>query len=69
MNYLERDLIVNLVHAEEDLSAWYPWHCSNTVCDHHMCKVRSRKIRRLELVIRDLDIRLKIIKEYKRLHI
>ena len=33
--------------AREQYDSWFPWHCSDPVCEHHMCVVRRTKVRKL----------------------
>ena len=33
--------------AREQYDAWLPWHCTDPICERHMCVVRRTKLRRL----------------------
>lgn len=67
MNPSERELRRKILILEEDLRAWLPWHCYDEYCPHHMCTVRTSKVRYLDSRIRSLYIKWRLIREAKRL--
>ena len=66
MDLTERELLRKIIILEESIDHWTPWHCRNTACRHHMCKVRSNTLHKLKTDLRRLDIRLGLVRYQKR---
>jgi hypothetical protein len=66
MDITERELLKKVLILEEKIDAWYPWHCSNNRCKHHMCKVRTETLFKLENKLRVEEVNLDLLRYRKR---
>ncbi len=66
MGPTERELRRKILILEEDITAWKHWHCYDNECYHHMCKVRSAKLHKLDYKVRCLYVKWRLVRECKR---
>jgi hypothetical protein len=66
MNETERKIRRELLLTEELIESWYPWHCHDWFCEHHMCRVRNQNLNKLRFNLMKLNVKWKVTKELKR---
>lgn len=52
--------------AAEEYNSWRNWHCNNPYCGSHMCYVRYMRMKEINLKVRDIDVKLCMIRHNQR---
>ena len=66
MNEFEYEVKREYQLTRELIESWERWHCHDSNCKDHMCRVRAWKLHQLDLKIRRLNVKLKFIQEVRR---